>query len=69
VTVGTNASIAAAIDEDDDGLIEDAEILAAIDYWQTDEPVPETGGRLISDSTMLELIDLWQTGERIDAAA
>ncbi|MBX0302765.1 carbohydrate-binding protein [Haloarcula salinisoli] len=55
-------SMATALDEDDDGEIDDAEILDAVDYWHDEAPVPGTDGRTIDDQTLLELVERWQNG-------
>jgi len=53
-------SVSEAIDENDDGDIDDDEILDALDHWQDEEPVPGTGGETISDQEILDLVDSWQ---------
>jgi len=60
---GDGQPIAKAIDEDDDGDIEDTEILDALDYWEDEEPVPGTDGETISDTEILDLVDRWQDEE------
>jgi len=62
-TLGDGASesesVTEAIDADDDGDIDDIEILNALDYWQNDEEVPGTGGQTVDEQTLLELVDSW----------
>jgi hypothetical protein len=53
-------SINEAIDRNDNGLIDDDEILRAIDLWRSDEAVPGTGGKTIGGTKILELIDAWR---------
>jgi hypothetical protein len=50
-------------------VIEDADILWAIDLWIKDQQVPDTGGQKISDATLLNLIDMWVKGSAVSAAA
>ena len=50
-------------------VIGDQEILQAIHYWITGDPVPETGGQVIADVKMHKLIQLWITGAQVTAAA
>jgi len=64
ITVDGSESISEAIDEDDDGDIDDDEILTALDHWQDEEPVPGTDGETISDTQILDLVDSWQDEER-----
>jgi len=60
---GETESVSAAIDDDDDGTVDDSEILDAIEYWQHGETVPGTDGETVSDSELFELIDRWQFGK------
>jgi len=60
---GEAASISEAIDENDDGDIDDTEILTALDHWQDEEPVPGTDGQTISETQILDLVDRWQDEE------
>ncbi|MEF8808004.1 malectin domain-containing carbohydrate-binding protein, partial [Natronomonas sp.] len=56
----------ASYDEDgDDTQIEFTEIQTAINWWQTDAEVPNTGGQTIDFQKMQELINLWQTDATI----
>jgi len=56
---GDIQSLAQALDANHNGYIDDAEILQAIQYWVTGEPLPGTGGAVISDEEILKLIDIW----------
>jgi PKD repeat protein len=49
-------------------LIEDADILWAIDLWISGAEVPGTGGKTISDNEMLELIQLWISQQPVSSA-
>ncbi|MBX0287613.1 PKD domain-containing protein [Halomicroarcula sp. F28] len=55
-------SISEAFDEDDDGEMDDDEILDAVEYWQDEEPVPSIGGEIIDDQKILDLVESWQGG-------
>lgn len=50
-----------AVDRNDNGRIDDAEILDAIEWWRTDQRVPDTDLR-ISNMQILELTDVWREG-------
>jgi hypothetical protein len=52
-------SLAQALDANHNGYLDDPEILQAVQYWVTSEPVPGTGGHVISDAEILELIAMW----------
>jgi hypothetical protein len=54
-----------AIDRNDNGLIDDDEILRAIELWRSDESVPGTGGKTIGGTKILELIDAWRNETEI----
>lgn len=56
---GDIQALAQALDANHNGYIDDAEILQAIQYWVTGEPVPGTAGQVISDEEILKLIDIW----------
>ncbi len=60
ITVDGSESIESAIDEDDDGEIDDDEMLDALDHWADEEPVPGTDGETISNIEILDLVDSWQ---------
>ena len=68
---GTNSTMTIAEvvaghgDEGNDSLIEFTEIQTAINWWQTDAEVPNTGGQTISFQRIQELINLWQTDATI----
>lgn len=46
-------SLAQALDANGNGYLDDAEVLQAVQYWVTGEPVPGTGGHVISDAEIL----------------
>jgi nitrous oxidase accessory protein NosD len=52
-------SLAQALDANGNSYIDDAEILQAVAYWVSGEPVPGTEGHVISDAQILELISMW----------
>ncbi|MGM0718181.1 MAG: malectin domain-containing carbohydrate-binding protein, partial [Halobacteriota archaeon] len=54
-------AVASAYDGGDDSKIETQEIQQAINWWQTDAEVPNTGGETISTQQIQQLINLWQT--------
>jgi PKD repeat protein len=49
----------------DDSIIDDSEIISAIQLWINGEVVPETG-RTISDEEILELIAYWISDTKVD---
>lgn len=49
-----------ALDEDDDGRLEDGEITEGIAHWQNDEPIPRAGSDRLSDDRILDLIQTWR---------
>ena len=51
--------LVAVLDANANDVIDDSEILLAIDYWITGNPVPHTDNRGIDDKLILTLIDLW----------
>ncbi len=65
--VGSAATLEQAVDQNGNCIIEDQEILRAVEYWVTGEPVPGTGGLTISDAKILQLMALWISGESICA--
>lgn len=66
LTANTSNQLASQIDSDNDNRIGDFEILKAIDYWRTNQTVPNTN-QMISDQDILTLIDMWQ--EETEVAA
>ncbi|MGQ9478040.1 MAG: Ig-like domain-containing protein [Candidatus Bipolaricaulia bacterium] len=62
-------SLEAALDTNNNGTLEDSEILTAIGYWVSGEAVPGTGGKTIGDAEMLRLIQLWISGESVNGAS
>lgn len=57
-------TIAQALDANDNGRLDDAEIVVAITLWITGTPVPGVG-QLISDDEIKRLIQLWVTGASV----
>lgn len=51
--------IAQILDENANDVLDDAEILTAIDYWITGTPLPNSGGKVIGDKMIKTLIDMW----------
>jgi len=68
---GANAEIEEAVAEHsgDPTLVEDADILWAIQLWVSGEEVPGTGGQTIGDEKILELVQLWITGQPTSSSA
>jgi len=60
-TVTINEAVAQSDDTGNDTLIEFTEVQTAINWWQTDAEVPNTGGQQISFQKIQEIINLWQT--------
>jgi hypothetical protein len=56
----TRRSLVAAIDEDGDGELDDAEMLSAIERWQTGTPIEGTDGRSLSTRALQRLIEEWR---------
>jgi hypothetical protein len=56
-----NEAVAQADDTGDDTQIEFTEVQTAINWWQTDAEVPNTGGQQIDFQKIQEIINLWQT--------
>jgi hypothetical protein len=59
-------TIQRAIDTNNNNIIDDTEILQAIEYWRNDEQVPETSGRTINDIKILELIEMWRNDTEVN---
>jgi len=59
----TEKSIPEALDRNGNSLLDDTEILEAVNYWITGQDVPGTGGKRIDDAQILYLIKLWIEGE------
>ena len=57
----TTVAEAIAMGGENDSLIEDSEIQQAINYWSTDNEVPNTGGETIDDEGIQSLINAWAT--------
>jgi len=62
-------SIETALDENDNDVIDDAEMARAIELWVRGDPVPGTGGLVIDDDKIFELIALWVQGAPIGGSA
>lgn len=62
---GAAATIEQAVDQNGNCIIEDREILQAVEYWITGEPLPGAGGMTINDAKILELMALWISGESV----
>jgi phage-related protein len=54
-------SIQTAVDQNNDGRIDDLEILSAIEWWRTDQTIPETNIQ-ISNQQILDLAQIWREG-------
>jgi hypothetical protein len=64
-TVSTGLPVDEAIDTNNNGKIDDLEILEAIEYWRTDTTVPQTGGKRIGDFQILDLIETWRLNREV----
>jgi hypothetical protein len=64
-TVSTGLPVDEAIDTNNNGQIDDLEILEAIEYWRDDTAVPQTGGKTIGDFQILELIETWRLNREV----
>lgn len=62
-------SILEAIDENDDGLIDDFELLDAAGMWRQGDPVPGTCGEVISDFDLLDIAEEWRTDQQSEGQA
>jgi uncharacterized protein YkwD len=56
-----------AVDRNGSCVIEDQEILWAVEYWVTGEPLPGTSGLTINDAKILQLVAIWVSGESVCA--
>jgi len=43
-----------------DGVIDNADVLTAIDYWEDDEKVPGTCGARMTEGDVQEVVDIWE---------
>jgi len=59
IRIQSDDSLIDAIDENDNCQLEDSELLRAIDLWQNDEEVPNTGGQTIEYTFLLDITDKW----------
>jgi hypothetical protein len=62
-------TIEAALDTNGNGILDDDEILRALQYWSSGEEVPGTDGHTIDDAKMLELLDIWASRRLISSAS
>lgn len=62
------ATLEQAIDTNGNGIIDDAEIMAAVHYWITGQLVPTSGGQIIDDQEVLKLVALWTTDSPISGS-
>jgi len=60
------SQLAGEIDTDNDNRIGDFEVLQAIEYWRTNQQVPNTN-QTITDQEILTLIDMWETETEVAA--
>jgi hypothetical protein len=50
-----------------DGVIDNADALTAIDYWEDDEKVPGTCGARMTEGDVQEVVDIWEREDsRVD---
>ncbi|MCR4405149.1 MAG: hypothetical protein NUW06_07770, partial [Candidatus Acetothermia bacterium] len=68
-TGGLSVKVAVAQHSGNSALIEDEDILWAINFWISGAEVPGTGGKTISDSEILELIQLWISQQPVSSAS
>lgn len=68
-TGGLSIEEAVAQHSGDPTLVEDPDILWAIEFWINGAEVPNTGGKTIGDSEMLELVQLWINGQPVSSAS
>lgn len=59
-------SVACAVDVNNNGLIDDAEILESIRLWVTGEAVPNTDNNIIDDVIILDMIRHWVLTQPLD---
>lgn len=60
--------ITEVLDENINDIIDDEEIIMAIDYWIMGKPIPNTNGKVITDKLIKLLVDYWITGKPISQA-
>jgi uncharacterized protein YkwD len=65
---GLAVTVEQAVDRNGNCIIEDQEILWAVEYWITSEPLPGTGGLTINDAKILELMAFWINGASVCGA-
>jgi PKD repeat protein len=59
------ATIPVAIDENNDGFIDEDELSRATQYWKNGTEVPGTGGETVDDATLLDLTQMWRNGTEV----
>jgi PKD repeat protein len=62
-------TIETALDTNGNGILDDDEILRALQYWISGEEVPGTDGQTIDDAKMLELVHIWASRRPISSAS
>jgi len=62
-------TIEAALDTNGNRILDDDEILRALQYWSSGEEVPGTDGQTIDDAKMLELLHIWASRRPISPAS
>ncbi|WP_435345838.1 malectin domain-containing carbohydrate-binding protein [Haloarchaeobius sp. HRN-SO-5] len=65
-TLSLEAAVASADETGDDSQIEFTEVQMAVNWWQTGQEVPDTGGETIEFTEMQTLVNLWQTDATVD---
>lgn len=65
---GSDASISEALDTNNNGVLDESEVRAAITMWILGETVPGTG-QTINDPAMRELISMWILGTPVASSA
>lgn len=60
-------TIEEALDANNNGIIDDAEIKEAIVLWALSDPVPGTDGLIIDDQKILQLVEMWALSTPIEA--
>jgi len=60
--------ITEVLDTNINDIIDDDEIMTAIDYWIMGKPVPNTNGKTITDKMIKILIDHWISGKELSQA-
>jgi len=58
-------AVASYEDGGDDSIISLVEVQAAVDWWQSGQPVPGTDGETLDQTEVQDLINLWQEGATV----